>query len=331
MIKKIVKRINSELESFFDDKDAAGSLARISPYSLKYIREFSLRDGKRIRPLLFILSYLGFAKKKARNYYRSAVALELIHAFILMHDDIVDRSDLRRGLPSLHKIVGSEKAMLIGDILYALGIKEFMSVGETPERKEKALNVLLDAAILTGCGEVNELLLAGKGMDRVTIGDIYSIYDLKTSYYTFVVPLVTGAVLAGASEINVERLKKCGLSLGRAYQLKDDMLGLTANEAMTGKSAMTDLAEKKMTVPLLYTYRHSDAHEKKKIRRILNKRNITRRDLDSVRKLVTAARTEDFAKTETCRLIKNAKKELLACGIKEKYREPLLELTNILA
>jgi geranylgeranyl diphosphate synthase, type I len=328
MIKNIIKRINIELKSFFDDNEATCTLARISPYSFKYIKEFSLRDGKRIRPLIFVLAYLGFTKKKAKDIYKSAIALELIHAFILMHDDIVDRASLRRGLPSLHKMIGNEKAMITGDILYALGIKTFLSIDESPERKLAALDKLLEAAVHTGCGEINELLIDKNMLNNAELSDIYTIYDQKTSYYTFVVPLVTGAILAGANDKTIKKLKDCGISMGRAFQLRDDMLGLLADEKTTGKSALTDLQEKKITIPLLHAYRTSENTDKKKIHLILKKNSVSRKDLGEVRRIIKKTGTKGFINGEVERLVERSKNEILSCGVDKKYGQSILKLLD---
>jgi geranylgeranyl diphosphate synthase, type I len=330
MLKTITRRINRELRLFFNEQKNICGMDRLSPYSLGYIKEFSLRDGKRIRPLLFILSYLGFAKKKADNLYDSAIALELIHAFILMHDDIVDRSDLRRGSPSLNKMIGSDRAMLVGDILYSLGIKAFLGIKERPERKEKALHKLLEAAVNTGCGEIQELLLEEKGISRAAKADIYSVYDLKTSYYTFVVPLMTGAILAGADDRTLRHFNDCGLYLGRAFQIKDDMLGLMADESVTGKSTLTDLREGKITLPLWHAYRNSNDADKKALRRILSVSKVTRNDLGKVRNILSKAGTERFANAEIAGLVKKARAKVLSSGIKDIYGQALLELSDIL-
>jgi geranylgeranyl diphosphate synthase, type I len=330
MLKTITRRINRELRGFFNEQKNICGMDRLSPYSLGYIKEFSLRGGKRIRPLLFIFAYLGFARKKADNLYDSAIALELIHSFILMHDDIVDRSDLRRGAPSLNKMVGSDRTMLIGDVLYSLGIKAFLGIKERPERKEKALHKLLEAAVYTGCGEINELLLEEKGIDKAAMSDIYSVYDLKTSYYTFVIPLVTGAILAGADGRTLRDLNDCGLYLGRAFQIKDDMLGLMADESVTGKSSLTDLREGKITLPLWHAYRNSNDPDKKTIRRILSASKVTRNDLGKVRNILSKAGTERFLDAEIKRLVKRSKKKILSCGIKNRYGQAILELSDIL-
>src|SRR4030042_1567895 len=103
MIKGIKNRIEKNLKSYIGDLDKLYSLSRISPLLAKNIKEFVLREGKRVRPILFIIGYLAYAKKQAPFLYRSAVSIELLHDFMLIHDDIIDKSDTRRGKPSLHK------------------------------------------------------------------------------------------------------------------------------------------------------------------------------------------------------------------------------------
>ena len=116
-------------------------LGRASPYVYKHFKEYSLRGGKKAtRSLLFIISYLGYSEKPAPDYLSSAISFELIQSFILAHDDIVDRSGSRRGKPTLHKMIekeirgsdarfeGRDVAMIIGHIMFALGVKAFLSI-----------------------------------------------------------------------------------------------------------------------------------------------------------------------------------------------------------
>ena len=147
-LESLKSAVNNELKSFLDGQD----IAKLSPVVHAHLREVNLRQGKRLRPLLFLISYLGYSKKPAANYLTAAAGLEIIQSFILIHDDIVDRSDLRRGLPSLHKIIdrqikgrtsrfdGRDAAMIEGDILFALGIKAFMSSKEDPAEESRKLS-----------------------------------------------------------------------------------------------------------------------------------------------------------------------------------------------
>ncbi|TBR17193.1 hypothetical protein EPO66_03185, partial [bacterium] len=230
MILKIKNKIEKELAQYIKTSDKAYGLNRISPLLYKNIAEFISRSGKRVRPILFCLGYLGFKDKTPAGFYRSALSMELIHDFLLVHDDIIDKSLLRRGKPSMHaklnkylkdfkniKFTGEDLAIVIGDVMYAMALDAFMSIKEAPLQKEKALKKLIAAGLYTGAGEFIELIYGASSIEKITPKDIYKIYDLKTANYTFSFPLVTGATLAGASEKETKLLFDYGNYLGRAF------------------------------------------------------------------------------------------------------------------
>ena len=207
MIARIKNRIEQELIFYIRNADKAYSLSKISPLLYGSIQNFLSRKGKRTRPILFVVSYLAFAKKPVSGLYRSAVSLELLHDFMLVHDDIIDKSATRRGEPSMHKMLnrhlanykkikftGQDLTIVIGDVMYAMALEAFLSIKEDMLRKEAALKKLIQAAIYTGSGEFIELLFGAKNIDKITKEDIYKIYDLKTANYTFATPLCMGAI-----------------------------------------------------------------------------------------------------------------------------------------
>ena len=264
VFKKIKTKLDKELISFLKQTNKTYSLDRISPLLLKSMRNFILRDGKRIRPILFIVGYLGFARKAATNLYTSAIAIELLHDFMLVHDDIIDKSDTRRGKPSMHillgnhlkkyknvKFSGQDLALVVGDIMYAMAIDAFLSIKEKSQRKEKAFRSFLRAAVYTGSGEFIELLGGLKTLEKTSKQSIYKIYDYKTAHYTFACPLSTGAILAGATKNQVDKLFDYGIYLGRAFQIKDDILGVFGDHREIGKSTLSDLQEAVPTIQRL--------------------------------------------------------------------------------
>lgn len=319
MFLEIKKRIDRELKSYIRNIDRDYSLSKISPLLYNNIKEFISREGKRVRPILFVMGYLGYAKRAPEGLYRTAVSLELLHDFLLVHDDIIDKSDTRRGRPSMHamlnsslkgykniKFTGEDLTIVIGDVLYAMAIHSFMSVKENPLRKEAALKKLAEAAFYTGSGEFIELLAGAKDIDKITKEEIYKIYDLKTSNYTFAAPLTTGAALAGAKKEETRKLYDFGISLGRAFQIKDDMLGIFSSPKVTGKSTLSDLRESKKTLLIWHTYRRANARNKSAIKRIFSKDNAGMKDLLVIRRISKQSGTPEFAKNEINRLLKTA-------------------------
>jgi len=334
MLEKIKNKIEKSLRSFARSIDKRYALSSISPAISKNIADFILRPGKRIRPMLFVIGYLGFTKKPASGLYTSALSLELLHDFMLVHDDIIDKSDLRRGRPSMHamlkkyiprdrrvKFNGQDLAIVIGDVIYAMSIDAMLEIQENCQRKEKALKQLIRATIYTGSGEFIELLCGGKKLKDVTKETIYKIYDYKTAYYTFSCPLSIGAILAGASPREVDTICRYGIYLGRAFQIKDDILGMFSQEKETGKSTLTDLQEAKKTLLIWYAYNHSARKTKAEIQRIHTKETVTISDLKIMRRLIISSGTLEFAKKEIALLGNKASGLIKSSRMKKAYRD----------
>jgi geranylgeranyl diphosphate synthase type I len=319
MLNKIKNRIEQEIAKYIDSLNSEYSLSRISRLLYKNIKDFVSRKGKRIRPTLFIIGYMGFQRKAAPGLYRSAISLELLHDFMLVHDDIIDKSNIRRGKPSMHEMLnrylanykglkfnGEDLTIVIGDVMFAMALHAFLYVKENKKRKEQALKKLIDAAMYTGSGEFIELLLGLKDMDKIKKSDIYKIYDFKTANYTFTSPLTIGATLAGAKKSQIRRLSKYGIYLGRAFQIKDDILGMFGEEERIGKSNLTDLQEAKKTILIWRAYHNSNKKYKSAIKGILSKKNVGRADLLKMREIIVKSGALDYAKDEINRFVKKA-------------------------
>jgi len=341
MFLKIRKRIERELTLYTRNIDKTYSLNKLSPLLFDRIKEFISRDGKRIRPILFCIGYLGFAEKEAPGLYRSALSLELLHDFMLVHDDIIDKSDMRRGKPSMHALLGrcfrngknikfngQDLAIIVGDVMYAMALDAFLAVKEEPGRKEEALRKLISAALYTGSGEFIELLLGVKPIEKITKNDIYKIYDYKTANYTFASPLTMGALLAGTGEKNIKMLFDYGMRLGRAFQIKDDIIGIFSEDTEIGKSNLTDIAEAKRTLLIWYAYNHSARNDKKIIRKVFSGKNTGKKELLEIRKIILESASLEFAKKEIKRLVRKAENSIKSLKMRKDSYDALLGFTQ---
>lgn len=333
MFLEIKNKIDKELINYAKSLDKNYNLKEISPLLFNTITDFILRDGKRIRPILFIIGYLGFAKKTSPGLYKSALSIELLHDFLLVHDDIIDKSAMRRGKPAMHtgfnnslkkyknlKFNGQDLAIVAADVIYALSLDVFLTIKAPWQLKERALQKLIHAALYTGTGEFIELIYNLKNIDNLTLNDIYKIYDLKTANYTFCSPLTTGAILAAAKESEIKKIANFGLFLGRAFQIKDDIIGLFGKEKEIGKSNLTDLQEGKKTVLIWYAYNLAETKNKKIIKQILNKKIITQKDLSTIRLIISQTKALDTAKDEIRKLLNQALTAINSSNINKKYK-----------
>jgi len=332
MFNKIKNKIDAALEVFLVHADRAYGLKNMSPVISRHIKEYVKRKGKRVRSTLFVMSYLGYAKAVKPGLYKSALALELLHNFMLIHDDIIDRSALRRGKPAMHtmldtyltgykniKMTGSDLGIVIADVIYAMAIDTFLEIKENPLNKEAALKKFVEAAILTGSGEFIEMLAGAKQIEKISLREIYKIYDLKTAHYTFCSPLAVGALLAGAPSSQIKKLIDYGKSLGRAFQIKDDILDMFATEAETGKSSLTDIKESKKTLLIWYAYKNTTDQNRRIMQKIFDKPDIEPQDLGIISGIVRSSGSLDYARQQIKRLIAEANRAAAGLTIKPQY------------
>lgn len=333
MQNKIKNTVERQLKLYLKYLDKAYSIKRVSPLLYRSINDFVLRRGKRIRPTLLTVGYLGFTRKPAADIYKTALSIELLHDFMLVHDDIIDKSDTRRGKPAMHrlfanylkkykdiKFTGQDLAIVAGDVMYAMAIDTFLAIKENMARKEKALRKFIQTAVYTGMGEFIELLGGIKKIENTTKKDIFKIYDYKTALYTFASPLATGAILAGAKPKQVNRLFKYGIYLGRAFQMKDDILGIFGKTSKIGKSPLTDLQEGKRTILIWYAFNNLDQNNKRALKRILTKNKVNKSDLLKVQTLIKHSGALEAIKKEIAALLQKAKALIRPLAMRKKYK-----------
>lgn len=233
--------------------------------------EFVTRRGKRIRPLLFLSSYRIFGGERPfenNSLLRAALSLELLHAFILVHDDVIDQSEKRRGLPTFHKLVeerlgkidgaarfGENVALVIGDILFAMAVDTLRSTDFEPDRRDAALAHFLRYITDTGAGEIYDILLGTRDIARVEEEDITRMYTLKTTRYTFEAPLVLGALLAGLGADHLRELAELIEPVGLAFQIQNDLIEYQQFKGVD-RLRQTDILEGKKTLLLRAAYEH---------------------------------------------------------------------------
>ncbi len=335
MIERIRKNIDISLASFLNTVKKEYKLHLVSPLLFESIREFTLREGKRIRPLLLILTYKGYApraKAISKTLYNASTCMEFLHNFMLIHDDIIDRSDLRRGRPTLHKVLahtvktpdpdklGIDLGIIAGDIVYALAIDAFLAVNEPLPRKERALKYFIQTAAFTAMGEFIDTVHGVESLDRVTEEDVYLNYTLKTARYTFDCPMVTGAILAGANDSEIKKISKFGILIGQAFQVQDDIIGIFETEKNIGKSILSDLAESKKTLLVVHAYRTLRGKPREEFLNIFSKPVKTLDDLERVRRIFVEGRSLDYAFGAVKTRLKQAQKILNGLKMHAEYR-----------
>lgn len=199
--------------------------------------------GKRIRPMLVLLSAQLFGGLTSKHYQLAAV-IEFIHTATLLHDDVVDESDLRRGKSTANHVFGNAASVLVGDFLYSRAFQMMVRL-----QNMQVMEILADATNTISEGEVLQLLNVGQV--NISEQDYLKVIQLKTAKL-FEAAASLGAVISDASPEQQQALADYGMHIGTAFQLVDDVLDLTGDSEEIGKKLGNDLAESKPTLPLLY-------------------------------------------------------------------------------
>ncbi len=216
--------------------------------------------GKRLRPVLLLLAArtLDFAGTSA---HQLAAVIEFIHTATLLHDDVVDESDLRRGRKTANAVWGNAASVLVGDFLYSRSFQLMVELEQLP-----VMRILADTTNAIAEGEVLQLLhVHNPDTDETAY---LRVVERKTAVL-FAAATRLGAVLAGAEASVQQALHDYGLNLGFAFQIADDVLDYTADPQALGKNLGDDLAEGKATMPLIHALRHSPADVKQRLREII--------------------------------------------------------------
>ena len=261
------ERVNAELKRFFErERSFADLLHPQAREVLDAVVDFSLGPGKRLRPVLMIMGYRAAGGQDETAILAASCCLELTQTMLLIHDDIMDKSDLRRGMPSVHVSFarrygqtgrcsdpahfGLALAIAAGDLAGQLALRALAGAGFADDRLARALDVYTAMTRDVCYGQVLDMH-AGDLCMALREQDVLLIHRFKTARYTTEGPLHLGAVMAGADRGTLDVLSSYALPLGLAFQLHDDVLGVFGKEELTGKPADADLKQGKRTLLVL--------------------------------------------------------------------------------
>lgn len=291
--------IDKELDTFFSKK--LEKKEGIERDVISALREFTMRGGKRIRPLFMIAGYWLNSEIDER-IIKASMSLELMQSYLLIHDDIIDQSDIRRGGPSFHKLFNYEGkinegiAIVAADLADAYSHEILLDNNFPHERLNRAMMIMSETVECTGVGQLMDIVMPYK--KTVTLEDVTKVHVMKTAHYTVNGPMKMGSVLSGYS--NVELINDYGIPLGIAFQIQDDILGMFGDEKTLGKSVTSDFEEGKMTHLIILTYKLAEDNDADFIRRRIGRKNISREDFEEVRDIIKRSGALD----ETMRIAK---------------------------
>lgn len=286
------------LIEFFDQVEASlPPLSEKGKWALGAIKEYSLRPSKRVRGSIAAMMY-DHAKgtKNDPAGLKLGAAIELIQNHLLIVDDVMDRSTLRRGKPTIHKLyeesfghsIGREAemiGMLVGMIVQHTSSLLLLSAEATAEYKQPALGILERSTLITDIGQIDDLdQQLGR---KISTEDMLRRYAQKSSYYTFVAPIESALALAhGPSVRDRADAEAFGIPAGVAFQLRDDYLGLFGETSKTGKPNLDDVHEGKYTLIVHRALQKADEKTRAEIKKIIGNPDAGEAELESLRKLL---------------------------------------------
>lgn len=310
------------MESYLSEqsKYVEGALYREIPGQPEYIygmvKEFIARGGKRIRPILTLATAEAFGAKK-EDALPYAVAIELFHNFTLIHDDIEDSSPLRRGKPTLHMQFGIPIAINSGDALYTVVWHTLLNKKIPPERLTGAFSRLLRGYTLVVEGQGAELEWYRQKTFNISEEDYFRMATGKTGALMGV-SCEMGAYAAGAGEKECLAMRNFGEKLGLSFQIKDDVLNLTADPKKYKKKIGEDIDEGKRSLITIHLVASLPEKERKRITAILLKEKKTDSEISEIIALAKRQGSMDYALSVSNRLITEAKSELNAVKSPQK-------------
>lgn len=251
--------------------------------------------GKRLRPLLVLLAARASAEldqKKLDQAIQMATIIEFIHTSTLLHDDVVDESDMRRGKKTANEEWGNAPSVLVGDFLYSRAFQIMVDVGSM-----QCMSILAKTTNIIAEGEVQQLINCG---DPDTTEESYlKVIQYKTAKL-FEGAALCGAVVANASLPHQKALQDYGMYVGTAFQLIDDVMDYTSTAEEMGKSVGDDLAEGKPTLPLIYTMKHGTEGAVKRVRTAIETGGLEQLDtiIDDVQRCGAIQYTEQKAQQQ---------------------------------
>jgi len=280
--------------------------------AVKAYCEILSRGGKRIRGALAMSAYKMFGGDNEKVALESALALEMLHAYILMVDDIQDRSEIRRGGPAAHMILKSyhEQHHLKDD---ALHFGESIAMNGFLFGSHSALSVLADLDVdpayrLAAIKNVNKhFIFTAHGQSLDIFNEVTESADedavnkvllWKTAFYTFANPLQLGAILAGASSSDLKQLESYAMHAGRVFQITDDILGIFGEEASSGKSPLDDIKEGKRTILTIKAIELAGKSDSYFIEQMLGNKNLTQSEFQRCKEIIEDSGALDYAQKQ---------------------------------
>jgi len=280
--------------------------------------------GKRLRPILTLMG-CGLCGADRTRAMPAALAVELLHNFTLIHDDIMDQADFRRGEPSIHQKWNSSVAILSGDSMYTRSMLLLNQLGDDVDYR-KVVNLFLEG--INRVCEGQALDMEFENREVVKLSEYMNMIDGKTAAL-LVASLQMGGVVAGCSNDELQQLHAVGSNLGLAFQIQDDLLDVTADPETFGKRVAGDIYESKKTYLMILALDRSNKEQRKWLMECLNKKPLAESDVQKVIELYKTLGVIDSTKQVIDNMYGTAVKSVERFGETEDKRDLIQLITTL--
>lgn len=343
-------RVENFLVSYLSAKvSALQEVESLGEETGKLIKDFILDGGKRIRAAFTYYGYLAVGGRDGENISFAAAAIELLHNFFLIHDDIIDNSNLRRGSPTIHtrykqiyenkgllsnfkndgKVdLPSSMAIINGDICCALAYEALVESGFQADKILQVLKVMHEIVKFTAIGELLDIIKAIS--KKATEEEILQMHYLKTAKYTVEGPLRIGAILQGTTPGILDSLSKYAMPVGIAFQIHDDILGIFGTEEQLGKPVGSDIREGKQTLLTVKALESASPSQRKKLEFFMGNPSIAKADIEEVKRIIENTGALEYSKMKEISLSEQGSKALIDAPIREDIKDILLGTADLL-
>ena len=282
-----------------------------------------INGGKRLRPFMVIKS-CQLLRGKPSNAIPAAGAVEMIHNFTLVHDDIMDNDEMRHGVPTVHKKFGMSVAILAGDVLFSKAFKIISDSNLSSDATKKIVSKLAKACVEVCEGQLFDIKMAEE--KRIPSQSEYIKMIGKKTAALFDVSCSIGAICATNSKEDISNLSSFGKNLGIAFQITDDLIGVMGDPILTKKPVGNDLREGKKSLPILMAINLAKGKNKKIILKSFGNHKASKTELESAVEVIRSLGIEENVRNQALKYAERAEKSLEKYSGKEK--KELIELLD---
>lgn len=318
---------------FNQERDRVSKITPMAGRMVDDYKEFML-GGKKLRGYEIFLGYQMFGGKNIKVGLTASLVIEIIHSFLLMHDDFMDQDDLRRGKPTIHRKYavkhgnhyGESMAVTLGDEGCFFAYRILNSLKLPADRLSRATQFLSQVLIDVGLGQALDMTYEEE--KNLTEEAVIQVHRFKTAEYTIPGPLSIGAILAGADQKKLKAIKNFGIPVGIAFQIRDDELGMFSSEKELGKPVDSDLKEGKITLLIVKALEKASGKEKKFLQHAHGNQHLSLEEVKRVREIIEQTGAYDYSHNLARKFSQEGKEFIPQVTSDPKFRELLSQLAD---